>query len=422
MTDAPIGDLALDTTPVDMTDSPDVDVSAESSPNAVQEQSVAGSDGTTQTDTPLDGRKGPANIRNSIKAASEAVPEQAGAFKELGNAYFREQAYKQHFATPQEAASAKQLIEGVGGIDGITQIQQRMSGYDAQEQGLEAGDPAVLDSFFQDYPEGAVTLFSSYADRVAKANPQAFSDMIAPHAIGMLEQAGVGNHLAGIMNETDPGRQAQMIKQLAEWYGAQKGNIAQMKQAPQKSAGDDYVKTERAKIEEERSQIFTERVQEKVNSAVTPEINKYVDQYTKSYKLSDTQKKHFQEVLQQRVIGEMNADKTYEQQVNLRKSNKTKTHDSVAGYISSEFNRRLKDAAFNVAKEVYGAPKAGTQQGTGVIKADQPKQAPGGGPLFVSQRPSDSEMDMTHPQAGIMLVAGQAYLKNGRHVTWRKAS
>ena len=48
----------------------------------------------------VDGRRGPANIRNSIKAASEALPEQAQAFKDLGNAYFREQAYKQHFATP----------------------------------------------------------------------------------------------------------------------------------------------------------------------------------------------------------------------------------------------------------------------------------------------------------------------------------
>lgn len=421
MTDAPIGDLALDNSmPVDM--GTDVDTSAESTPNAVEEQSLAADTGVTPTETPLDGRKGPANIRNSIKAASEAVPEQAAAFKELGNAYFREQAFKQHFATPQEAASAKQLIEGVGGIEGITQIQQRMQGYDAQEQGLEAGDPAVLDSFFQDYPEGAVNLFSSYADRVAKANPQAFSDMIAPHAIGMLEQAGVGNHLAGILNETDPGRQAQMIKQLADWYGQQKGNVAQMKATPQKNAGDDYVKSERAKIDEERNQIFAERVQERVTSSVTPEINKFVDQYTKSYKLNDSQKKHFQEVLQQRVIGEMNNDQTYKQQVDLRKANKAKTHDSVAGYISSEFNRRLKDAAFNVAKEVYGAPRGTSQETTGVVKADQPKTAPGGGPLFVSQRPNDSEMNMDHPSAAMMLVAGQALLKNGRHVTWRKAS
>jgi hypothetical protein len=414
-----MADTTLDFASLDAQVDPSTEVQQEQIVDQSQEVQQTDQSQQTQQEVQVDGRRGPQNVRNAIKAASEAMPEQAAHFKELGNAYFREQAYKQAFPTPQEAASAKQLIEGVGGVEGITTIQQRAASFDQQDLALKDGNPEVLDAFFKDFPEGAAALAPHYMEKLAAANPTAFSAAIAPHAISMLEQAGVGGHLDSILNETDPARAKALVQQLAEWFRGQKSNVAQLKTQPQKNPAADRITEQQKQLETEREQLFSERVSEKVTSSVNPEIQKTVDQYAKQYKLNDTQKMHFQNALQQKIVAEMNGDKTYKQQVDLRKANKGRTHDSVASYISSEFNRRLKDAAFATAKEIYGAPRGQATATTGVVKAGTPTTAPGGGPLKVSQRPPDNMLDLARPGADMDLIRGRGYTKDGRFISWR---
>lgn len=390
---------------------------AQETPESGAQQTPGAVEGAQQTEQPVDGRRGPANIRNSIKAASEALPEQAQAFKELGNAYFREQAYKQHFPTPQEAASAKQLIEGIGGTEGAVKLQERIQGYDTQEAGLESGNPAVLDSFFEDYPQGASALAPHYLEKLGQTNPQALAAVIAPHAIGMLESAGVGSHLDAILAEQDPARAKALVQQLQQWFQQQAQGA---KQPPaQKNPGQEKITQQQQELDEQRKQIYNDRVSERVNSATSPELKKYVDQYSKTYKLNDKQKARFEASLGNRVAEEMRQDQTYLDQAKLRRQNKATTPEQMASFMSSEFNRRIKDAAYAEAQEIWGAPKGGTPQETGVVRADAPKTAPNGGPMFVSQRPQDSEFAQ-YPGLEMDIIQGRAKLKNGRFVTWRK--
>ena len=57
--------------------------------------------------------------------------------------------------------------------------------------------------------------------------------------------------------------------------------------------------------------------------------------------------------------------------------------------------------------------------GTGQPRAGQPQTAPGGGPLRVSARPTDSQLDLNRPGADLLLIQGRGYLKDGRLVSWR---
>lgn len=381
---------------------------------AAEPQGTPSGDQQAEESPNLDGRRGPANIRTSLKAAMEALPDQSGAFKELGNAYFREQAYKQHFAKPEEAAAAKQLIEGLGGVDGAAAMQQRIQTADLQDSLLKDGNPEVLDAIFKDFPEGAVALAPHYLERLSQANPQAFKDLVAPHAVDMLKATNLLDSLAEAYNAQDP---KQIIQKLWNWAKRQIDARDQSKTAPQKNPSEDKFKAERAKLDEEREGLFSEGVAAKVNAAVTPEIQKAVDQYSRSYGLNDKQKAHFQNTLQKRLVDDMNADKTYVQQVNLRKANKGRTHDTVASYISSEFTRRLADTALNVAQEIYGAPK-GRPAATGVPKADTPPQPAGGGAWKVSGQPANSDIDWSHKDAEIWFIQNKARLKSGKIVTW----
>ena len=391
-----------------------------------QSQQTDQSSQQQQDQQQVDGRRGPANVRGAIKTLSETAPEHAGTLKELGNSYFREQAYKQAFPTPQEATNAKQLIEGIGGVEGAAALTQRIQGYDAQDAALKEGSPEVLDAFFKDFPEGAAALAPHYLDRLSQANPQAFKDAIAPHAIAMLEQAGIGNHLLAIQNETDPARQKGLINQLAEWFKGQSANVAQIKQnsTQAKNPAAEKLAKDREALDTEKETIFKSAVQGKVNTAVEAPIKSTVEQYTKTNKWNEKQAANFRTTLENTVIAEMQKDDTFNKQVNLRYANKTRTHDTVASYISGEFNRRMKDQAFKVSQEVnvlYGK-QAGVKPGTGQVKPTTAQTAPGGGPMLVSQRPPDSELDFNRPDAEMNLIKGRAWTKGGKFVTWRKAT
>lgn len=372
------------------------------------------------TETPaVDGRRGPLNYRTAAKAALEAVaPEHQAAIKELTSKAFTADDYIKVFPKPADAQAAKTFIDTVGGIDGFGAIQQRLQGYDTQEAGLESGDPAVLDSFFTDYPEGAAALAPHYLDKLAKANPEAFNDTIAPHALGMLEKAGILNHVATMAAETDPARQKQMIGQLAEWMKQQKQAVGQMQTKPAVNPENSRLKEQQTKLQTQQDEFFQKQVDTEVNSKASGEVSKVVEQYAKSYKLNDVQKNRFATAVASCVVNEMLADDTFKKQDAIRKSAKTRDVANVASFRASEFLRRLPDVAFKEAQEWWGANKGVTQQ-TGVVKPGQAKTAPGGGPLLVSRAPEISELDMAKDPRQLLYIQNRGYRKDGTFVTWK---
>lgn len=373
-------------------------------------------DGSGGEQPQVDGRRGPADVRGAVKAAAEALPEQAATIRKLGDAYFRADAYAKVFPKVEEAAAAKQLIDGVGGLDGITQIQQRMQSYDTQEAGLEAGNPEVLDSFFADFPEGAALLAPHYLDRLERINPEAYATTIAPHAMGLLDRAGLTNHIAQMAAETDPTRKSQMANQLAEWMKSQGENVKQLRTAQPKNPMEGKIKEQQTALEQQQDQFFTKQVDTAVNTAAAPELTKIADSYAKTYKLNDVQKARFTNSLTQRVVSEMLADDTFKKQDSLRRA--SKDVDKVASFRSTEFQRRLSDAAFKEAQELYGATQR-PAGGTGEVKPNTARTAPGGGPLLVSRAMTPTDLDMSKDPNQYLFIANKGYRKDGTFVTWK---
>jgi hypothetical protein len=226
-----------------------------------------------------------------------------------------------------------------------------------------------------------------------------------------------------MLAETDPARAKTMAQQLSEWLKGQVQNAAQVRQQgqPRQNPEADRLKREREALDQEKEQIYTDAKRTHVNAAVEKPLSALVDQYAKQYKLNDIQKARYRRSLEQDVIQEMNGDQTYKDQLDLREQRKGHTPQTVGDFIASEFNRRAKDKAFEVAKAIYGAPRGtpGPVPGTGQVKAGTPQSTPGGAPLKISARPADSQLDLTRPNADLLLIQGRGYLKDGRFVTWR---
>src|ERR1700680_2367567 len=169
-------------------DTPEIDAGVVSTP-----ETQAGNQDNQQTGgadqaTDVSGKA----IRDAIRRLSQQSPDDAKLLRQLADTHFRESTgWKTAFDTPQKAAEAKSIIESAGGLEGIAQAQTRLQAYDVQETGLESGDPAVLDSFFEDYPAGAAALAPHYLQKLEAVNPQALQAAVGPYAVGMLQQAGI---------------------------------------------------------------------------------------------------------------------------------------------------------------------------------------------------------------------------------------
>jgi hypothetical protein len=382
-----------------------------------------GADGTQQdgqqqdgTQQQTDGRRGPADVRGAVKAAAEALPEQAATIKKLGDAYFRADAYAKVFPTVQDASSAKQLFDAVGGVDGVTQIQQRQQQYDAQDEAIKTGNPEAIDSAFKNFPDGMAALAPHYLDTLARTNPESYATAVAPHAMGLLERAGVLGHIQQLAAETDPARKAALANQLDQWMQKQGQDVKQLRTAPTKNPMEGKLLEQKTALEQQQEQFFSKQVDTAVNTASTPELNKIVDQYAKTYKLNDVQKQRFNLSLANRVVQEMLADDTFKKQDQIRRTGKDV--QKVADFRASEFQRRLGDAAFKEAQELYGATQK-PSGGTGEVKPNTAKTAPGGGPLLVSRAMTPGDLDMSKDPNQYLFIANKGYRKDGTFVTWK---
>lgn len=290
-----------------------------------------------------------------------------------------------------------------------------------QDNLLKEGNPEVLDSIFKDFPDGAAALAPKYLDTLAKTNPEAYQNAVTPHAMSLLKSAGVSDYIKNLGAETDPVRLEAGVKALTKWLTDQEGIAKNLEtKYSSKVEQQNPLAKEREALNTEKEELFRSSVSEKIDAACVPVLNSEISKYVKQYRLNETQAKKFEKDLLETVKGQMNADESYKKQVNLRYANKNRTKESISSYISNEFNRRVKEQAFDVAKSIWGNPRTATQKSndSGVVKADNPKTAADGGPIAISRQPKDEEIDWNKPQAEINFIKKRAYLKNGRFVSW----
>jgi hypothetical protein len=409
-----IMDSVVDETPLSAEDSIVDEGIEEVVEEGVEElEELEGEEKTTTETSEVNGK----TIRDTVRKLSEEHPEQAKLLKQLADEHFKtESTYKKLFATPEEATTAKELIDAVGGVDGVRGLQERVGAYDANDELLNVGDPKILDDLFKQFPDGIAKLAPSYLDKLATSNPQVFNETMAPYVLGLLSQNGVINHVKSMLNETDASRLPSMVNQLATWLDNQIKGVNSLKTTPQGGNGKaDPLEAERAAIREERHQIFLNKAQDAGMAKIAPVFNSIIAQQTKNFKLSESQVEHYKTTLDAKVWKNLNANPNYDKQLKIRLSNKNVTPESIAEYQAQEFNRVAKELAFDTAKNIFGSPK----NVTSTKKAVATSPVTAGKTIMLAKEPSDKLIDWSKPSAEIDFINNTATLKDGRKVQWR---
>ena len=361
------------------------------------------------------------SIREAVRALAETNPEQAKILKQLAEDHFRtENTYKKMFPTIEAVTEAKEIIDAVGGLDGVRGLQERVEAYSQQDSKLNSGDPAILDEIFSQFPDGAASLAPHYLEKLAAASPTAFTEAVAPYVLGLMSNAGVINHVSAMMQESDTKRLQAMVNSLGQWLDGEMKKVGQLANKPKSNVSSQQqsaLERERAELQAEKNQIFISKIESAAVSKITPVINSIIQQQTKNFKLSPTQVSHYKEVLDRKVLESLNANTTYQKQLQVRITNKT-APEALADYMAAEYNRVAKSLALETASSIFSSGK--TAKPTLVKKpvGNESEAAPSRA-VLVSRQPSDTEIDWSKPNSEYLFIQNKAYLKSGRLVTWR---
>jgi hypothetical protein len=421
-------------TPVDGLET---DVAEEPVETGLEDTETVEDDGTGEGEGEgtVDGRKLPAQVRSFLKTAKESDPAQAGTIKELGDGYFRYQAYKQVFPKVEDARAASAALQAIGGQDGIADIQSRIADMEEVDALLASGDVSVLDRVAEIAGEGLVKLAPAFIDRVAQQSPEAFGEMVRPHLVAALNGAGLGTVLGQLAEAFEmsnmPGASAEfkqaaqnkastLIKNMMGWLQQQNEAVQNSKKNAVNPSEQKLSEREKA-LQAKEENSFREGIRSTTSSHFNEVTGKALGPYLKQLNLSTEAKRDLAQGVIDEVSRLMEGDQAYQKQVKALLSAKNRDAKRIASFINAKIDAIAEQATKSVVMRRYGNTlngKRSAAQGGKKPGQQKPTTAAAGAPVRIAQKPDRSLIDYDKT-SDMDLVQGRATLKNGKRVSWR---
>ena len=360
-------------------------------------------------------------IRDAVKAFEAANPELGKHLKTLLDNEGRIRAYQETYPDVETARTVKAAIDALGGMDGVTELSALKDHVDDINAKWDAGDPAALETLFEDGGEGAVKILPHYMNRAEKANPQAFGEAVRPHLVRSLQASNFEGVLSALMKETaDKPAAKDIVDSIVGWYNDQK-------RLSEKS-NLDALAPEREKLDKQRGELSQKEYklfESEVGREVTPHIHKTFSDNMKSYLANDTRPLAAKQDIARAWLSEMGKamEKDQKQIAQMLKS-KSRNKDGIVNFAKTRVNAVAKQVTDEIVKRYGLKPgKAATQP---AAKPGEEPPLTGNGsspktPIRVKDRPSDDSIDWDVPDAQLFFVSGVAKLKTGskQWVKWR---
>lgn len=390
------------------------------------EDTTQHTDGTEQTEEQkAEAGKGGAAvslkaIRDAVKAYGEANPEHAQAIKGMLNDAMRYKAMTEAFPDVDTARSVKAALEAAGGVEGLTNLSALQDHVNEINEKWDSGDPAALDTIFEDGGEGAVKILPHYMNRVEKANPEAFGAALKPHLVRNLDAAGFSRTVGGILRVIANGgddkyvlsQVRDAVESMAEWFNGQKRDA--------EKTNLDALEPERAKFTERENQLTQREYKQfegEVNAEVKPHLHGEFGKHMKPYAaalnaLPEAQRRNVAKDWLEEVGKAFGKD--YNKQISTAMKSKSRNKSAIANIAKTRISavadavtkKIVADYKLSPGKVTTKKPGDPTVASTTVVK--------------VSQRPADNEIDWDKDPDRMLFITGKAYLKgSGRLVKWR---
>jgi len=397
----------------DAAEAAELDEDGEAEPGAEEEKDEA--------------RRGSKAFREWLKR-QEATPEGQKFAKQVRADFYKAQQIAE--IDPEGINGIRQkyaLLESIGGVEAVTELQERAAESDALDQALGAGDPRALDTLGPEFDAGLVKLTPVLLERVMRADPEAFATAMLPHLMSTLAGAPLTadlSRMVEVMNAAhldDKGKLdsiGKLLRNIAQFYRATEEKAAKVKAAP--------VDQERRAFEQERSRFEQQQQQAHWSNHIIPQVAGHEKQkleeafrpYAAKLRLDTAGTEDLFSAFRAKLKEVGQADAAYIKQMGIYHKQKNPDPGTVANFVKAAINRHYKSVVDGVVKARYGRfLGAAAVQQRRVQPAARPGAARNGAPTIVSAKPSPEEIDYRRtPEADQW--KGIYTLKDGSRVKW----
>jgi hypothetical protein len=381
---------------------------------------VEGVEGVDDLDTPdaaeeedpnapppvTDGRKMPDNLKKAIAGIKATNPEAAKAIKGL---YWSDQEYRAAFPKPADAVAAKNLIEEIGGQEGIQSITAEREEWNQIDQAFAEGKPDFVKGLAEGNPDAFLKTAPHVINEFAQRAPEQYQYYANNVAVNTLASAGLSiDSLAAAYHKFSDNPQAQAV--IADVHNALVGLKEKATAFEQKRTDprEEQLKQREQQFEEKRRADFEGGIASQAEKYLSEKMQPELDRIIGARKVDPEAMKGYQEMVKARVekmLGEIpNIANTLE--AHYRTGDAAKS----AAYIQAQYNRILPIAAKVIEPYLRNiAPSAAKP----AAKTGQAGRSAGPGEVVLKEMPEWHEVDQSKTTVAD-LIEGRAILKNGK--------
>jgi hypothetical protein len=390
--------------------------------------------------------KTPAEVRNLLKQIREGADpnteEGKGAIaaaKQLHQAFEREREYRTAFGNVAAARNAAAFIKEIGGREGWVATQQTIQSIQESDALLYAGDPKLLDHIIEDLKsEGKIEAFGQLApaflDKLRAVDNAAYYKAFAPHFFASLQECEVPhaiNNLDRALASNNIAEARQILHGMAKWYNGIASKIEHFNRIdPERERfKQEKVAWESSKVKERNAAIATE-----AESFNNRELGKQLATYLKMPFFKGFPRETLVVIgneLKNNLFNDLKADRVYQTQMKALWGAKSPDKGKIVEYHQAAVQSRAERVVRDVIQRLYpgyarggaaagrvaaAAQKRGAEQQTAATASAQGK------PVYILNKPAWNQIDWSKDPKQLNYIAGRAWLKTGKFVTWRKAN
>lgn len=381
--------------------------------------------GPDEEEEPPAGRALPTQLRKAIREFTASNPEFAKRFpkleRQLTAAMFKaDQADK--LGGVQTLRTAAELLETHGGPEGIREMAEEVEASRMMEEGFQQGDPVLVDTWSKEYPDGFKALVGPAIEKLEALDMAAHDRAISGPMYKTLDRCGV----ISTVNALETAIAGERLDEIQAQFGALKQFLMDLRAFATKAKAPDPLKGERDKLEQERTEIQTERqktfyggVRTNVNTQVMAYTNKLLRQELAGKRLTVNSANRVRKQINEDLAAAVNTAPGYADKYKAIMN--AGDHNRAVQFIVANARQRLPQVVKRVLRDfnLGGGRAAG---GGGL-----PRRVAGGGRATgtgatVTGRPKTSEVDFTKTDKARYLASlsshGEAWLRNGKRARW----
>lgn len=402
----------------------DADLSGESAEEPTPEEDLLAD---------YDGRKIDAKTRNAISALAKVDKEAAKAIRET---YFPAQEIVRELGVQsiREAVHGvrgmKATIDGLGGEEGINELQTEVTDYRNEIEQFSKGDPELLNQLYQSNPEGLGMAISNGLSILMQKDLATFDQAFTGSMVSRLEHAGVFRgveELIGYIKEGQGQEAYDLATKLQAWLGNAK-KVAENTRTSreQRNPEAERLEAKAKELDARERQQYEANIGSEVKRLTNSSVEKVSSQFFRDIKLGPEGRQRFTRQLIQEVRQLMEKDKTFlRQETAIRGKGDAKRS---AQFIHTKFNELLPEAFRRLRNELYPnyKPAARPVALAKPAASGKPAVSSGGngasaGAQLVERKPAPPEIDYKKTSDAMLNIGGkfgEAVLLNGRRVRW----